>query len=128
MTGVAYREILEENLLESVKNLNMSQDWVIQHDNDPKHTAAVVTNWLDQHRIKRLKWPSFSPDINPIEHLWDEMERRKQKEQPKNVKELKETLIRVWKGIAKGVVKKLTDSVPNRLNEVIKSKGYPTRY
>lgn len=128
MTGVAYREILEQNLLQSVKNLNMGKEWVFQHDNDPKHTAAVVTNWLDRHRIKRLKWPPFSPDMNPIEHLWDEMERRMQKEQPKNVKELKETLIRVWKGIEKEVVKKLTDSVPNRLNEVIKSKGYPTRY
>ncbi len=71
---------------------------------------------------------SFSSDMNPIEHLWDEVERRMKKEQPKNEKELKEALSRVWYGIEKQVLKKLVDSVPNRLNEVIRMKGHPTRY
>ena len=50
------------------------------------------------------------------------------KEQPKNAKELKESLIRVWESIDVLVLKKPVDSVPNRLNEVIRLKGYPTRY
>jgi hypothetical protein len=50
------------------------------------------------------------------------------KDQPKNEKELKEALSRVWYGIEKQVLKKLVDSVPNRLNEVIRMKGHPTRY
>jgi hypothetical protein len=49
-------------------------------------------------------------------------------EHPKNEKELKEALLRVWLGIGKDITKKLVDSVPNRLNEVIRMKGYPTRY
>lgn len=66
--------------------------------------------------------------MNPIEHLWDEIERRMKKEQPKNVQQLRECLSRVWKGVEKEVLKKLVDSVPNRLNECIRVKGYPTRY
>ena len=66
--------------------------------------------------------------MNPIEHLWDEVERRVKKEQPKNEKELKEALNRVWNGIQKGTLKKPIDSVPNRLNEVLRMRGYPTRY
>ena len=66
--------------------------------------------------------------MNPIEHLWDDVERRMKKEQPKNEKDLQECLIRVWNGIEKPVLKKLVDSVPNRLNEVIRMKGYSTRY
>ena len=128
MTGELYRDILQKNLLQSVKKLNMAKDWWFQHDNDPKHTARIVTNWLDQKRIQRLEWPSFSPDMNPIEHLWDEVERRMKKEQPKNEKDLQECLTRVWNGIEKPVLKKLVDSVLNRLNEVIRMKGYSTRY
>ena len=128
MTGELYRDILQKNLLQSAKKLNMAKDWWFQHDNDPKHTARIVKNWLDQKRIQRLKWPSFSPDMNPIEHLWDEVERRTKKEQPKNEKDLQECLTRVWNGIEKPVLKKLVDSVPNRLNEVIRMKGYSTKY
>ena len=66
--------------------------------------------------------------MNPIEHLWDEVERRMKKEQQKNEKELKEALSRVWNGIEKGTLKKLVDSVPNRLNEVLRMRVYPTKY
>ena len=50
------------------------------------------------------------------------------KEQLKNEKDLQECLTRVWNGIEKSVLKKLVDSLPNRLNEVIRMKGYSTRY
>ena len=66
--------------------------------------------------------------MNPIEHLWDEVERRIKKEQPKNEKELKEVLSRVWNGIEKRTLKTLVDSIPNRLNEVLRMRGYQIRY
>ena len=128
MTGEMYRAILDNNLLQSLNKLGMGAQWIFQHDNDPKHTAGIVTNWLNSNGIQRLKWPPFSPDLNPIEHLWDEIERRMKKEQPKNEKDLKECLTRVWKDIQIMLLKNLVDSVPNRLNEVIRMKGYPTKY
>ena len=128
MTGELYRDILQQNLLQSAKKLNMAKDRWFQYDNDPKHTARIVTNWLDQKRIQRLKWPCFSLDMNSIEHLWDEVERRMKKERPKKEKELQECLTRVWNGIEKSVLKKLVDSLPNRLNDVIRMKGYSIRY
>ena len=50
------------------------------------------------------------------------------KEQPKNEKELKGTLSRVWNGVEKGTLKNLVDSVPNLLNAVLRMRAYPTRY
>ena len=78
--------------------------------------------------MEQLHWPSFSPNLNPIEHLRAEGERQLKKKQPKSQNELKESLIEVWHGIELPTLKKLVDSVPNRLNEVIRTKGYPTRY
>ena len=108
--------------------LSLTNKWIFQHDNDPKHRAAIVTIWLDGNKISRTNWPSFSPDLNSIEHLWDEIERRIKKTSPRNVTELKECLMRIWKSIEAQVCKKLFDSVPNRLHEVLQMKRYPTRY
>ena len=70
MTGESYRETLENNLLKSVEKLGMSDDWIFQHDNDPKHTVAIVANWLNRNGVERLQWPSFSSDLNSIVHLF----------------------------------------------------------
>ena len=95
LTGELHGDILQKNMLQSAKKLNMAKDWWFQHDNDPKHTARIVTNWLGQKRIQQLKWPCFSPDMNPIEHLQDEVGRRMKKEQTKNEKDSQECLTRV---------------------------------
>lgn len=128
MTGLMYRGILENNLFASVNKMKIDKNWLFQQDNDPKHRSAIVTSWLNGNQVGRLQWPSSSPDMNPIEHLWDEVERRLKKQQPKTITELKEALIRVWNNIEQPVLKKLVDSVPNRLHELIKAKGYPTKY
>ena len=44
MTDESYRQISENNLLKSVEKLGMSHHWIFQHDNDPKHRAAIVAN------------------------------------------------------------------------------------
>ena len=99
-----------------------------QHDNDPKHRAHITAKWLDGKGVERLKWPSFSSDLNPIEYIWDEVEKRMRKEKSKNEFELQQALLKVWYNVGNDVRKKLVDSVPNRLHEVIQMNGYPTRY
>ena len=84
MTGNMYPDILEKNLFESIKKLNLGNKWIFEDDNDPKHRSYVVAHLLDPNGVERLKWSSLSSSINPIEHLWDKLERRMKNEQPKN--------------------------------------------
>ena len=98
------------------------------HDNDRKHTSGLVKDWLKQKAIQTLPWPSFSPDLNPIENLWDELERRVKKHQSKNLQELELQLTQEWNNNELLVLGKLVDSVASRLYECVKMKGYPSKY
>lgn len=128
MNGEHYRQILEKNLFPSVQALNLTPAWIFQQDNDPKHTAKLTQNWFRNNGVDVLKWPSQSPDLNPIENLWKQLKIQIHKREPTNLTQLRDICLEEWKKIAPNTCKKFVGDYSKRLHAVICNKGYATKY
>ena len=126
-----YINILKNNLLPFIQENYPTNHYKFQDDNAPVHTAKNVKKWMSEKKIILLEdWPSQSPDLNPIEHLWDELGQRLKNrlEHPKNLGELEIFLKQEWEQIPHEKYLKLVDSIPQRIEECIANNGWPTRY
>ena len=91
-----YRAILEKNFQKSATSLGHGRNFVLQHDNDPKHTAKLIKEWFENNGISTLNWPSHSPDLNPFENLWNTLKDKVHKWNPQNIKQLEELCKEEW--------------------------------
>ena len=71
VTQALYLSILQDGVMKTIEWLCFKPCCVIfQHDNDPKHIAKLVKQWLSMQDFDVLTWPPQSHDLNPMEHLW----------------------------------------------------------
>ena len=126
-----YQEILENELENTIEYYHLDRSKIIfQHDNDPKHTAKTVKEYLQKQEFQVMIWPSQSPDLNPIEHLWAHL-KRALNSYPKaasGILELWERVQDEWEKISKEVCLNLIESIPRRIAAAIKAKRKWTKY
>ncbi len=103
-----------------------------QQDNASCQNAQIISDWFLEHdnEFTLLKCPPQSPDLNPIEHLWDVVEREIHimDVQPTNLQQLCDAIMTIWTKISEECFQHLVESMPRRINAVLKIKGGPTRY
>ncbi len=117
---------IEEKMLPSLHAFGRRA--LFQHDNDPKHTSKATVGFLKKNRVKVIQWPSMSPDLNPIEHLWGILKRQVEHHSPSSIQSLKEVILEEWKKIDLAKCRQLVHSMPRRLGAVIKNHGGHTKY
>ena len=87
-----------------------------------------MTQFLKSKKIQLLYWPGNSPDLNPIEHVWNILGKKMEDRKPKSLKELEERLKEEWVKISPVEIQKLIQSMPKRVAAVIAAKGGHTKY
>ena len=80
------------------------------------HTAHTTLNLLQAHRVKVLPWPSKPPDLNPGEHIWDDIDRMVRKRGPVNVRQYYSIL--QWNAIAQRTCLRYVASMRSRCQAV----------
>ena len=110
MDSLQYCAILEQSLLGSLKDHSLEPSSIVfQQDGDSKHRASVTMQWFEKHNIKLLLWPLCSPDMNIIEHVWEELNRRVHSHSPHpcTLDELWAVLQQEWYGLDITYIRKL---------------------
>ena len=104
--------------------------FLLVQDNARPHVARVCRQFLDDEGIDAIDWPSRSPDLNPIEHLWDIMYRciRRCQVSPQTVQELTDALIQVWEEIPQDTICRLIRTMPRRCLGCILARGGHTQH
>jgi transposase len=131
-TSWSYCNALEEGLL-----LQYKPGQMFMQDNARVHTSKYTKKWLESHGIWTIEHPPYSPDLNPIEHMWWALKRKlhqlhpefdtlgdSQEEWDRFCEGLKEA----WLLIPDSLIKRLIYSMPKRLKACKNAQGYQTKY
>jgi len=75
MDGAMYRKILQQHLRQDADKMGLLDSFYFYQDNDPKHKARDTREWLLYNCPHIMETPPQSPDCNPIEHVWDYLDK-----------------------------------------------------
>jgi transposase len=131
-SGKSYTNTLEEGLIPQYR-----PGQIFMQDNARIHTSKWTMEWLERHGIWTMEWPAFSPDLNPIEHMWWALKRMVYKLHPElatmghseaDWKALQDALQEAWLALPDSLIRRLVSSMPRRLAACRKAKGWQTKY
>nr|CDJ85919.1 putative DNA-mediated transposase [Haemonchus contortus] len=99
-------------------------------DNARPHRTAQVEELLAQEDIRRMEWPARSPDLNPIEHVWDALGRRiaARPNAPVTIQQLSIALKEEWNALPQELITNLVESMGSRCRACIAVRGDHTPY
>ncbi len=86
---------------------------MMQYDNARPHVARICTQFLEAEYVPVLAWPAYSPDMSPIEHVWDALDRciRQRVPVPANIQQLRTAIEEEWTNISQATINNLINSM-----------------
>ena len=104
--------------------------WIYMDDNARPHRAKIVTNWKKDNCISSLDIPARSPDLNLMENVWSVLQDKlfEIKDRLVTKEDTWRNALEFWNSLEMSYINKLYESMPNRMQEVIKNVGGPIDY
>lgn len=130
LKAASYIVLLEENLLPEVENIFTKKVGpIVLEDGAPPHRAKLTSRWYADHDISKIQdFPASSPDLNIIENVWALLGDKVASRPAATLDELWTVIQDEWKNLDLKIIKKIIQSMPARLDAVLKSHGGVTKY
>ncbi|KAI4887628.1 hypothetical protein NFI96_016632 [Prochilodus magdalenae] len=127
LNASAAQETLDHSMLPTLWGQFGDGPFLFQHDRTPVHRASSIKTWMSESGVEELDWPAQSPDLHPIEHLWDGLERRlrARPSRPTSESDLTDALLEEWSEIPMNTL--LVESLATRevsLEDHVKGKKH----
>lgn len=124
-----YIQILQTYLKPTIEECkNDGMQFTFQQDGAACHTAKKVKQWLLENEIPVLSWTSSSPDLSPIETLWHIMKKRLRAHPARTLPDLRSRIQDIWDSFTTDECKDLVNTMPRRIEAVLKRKGDVTQW
>ena len=123
MNGTLYCDVLQQELTQLMEKLPDKSAYTFQQDLAPWHTSKIIQDKMAKLKLNVLEWPAKSPHLNPIEMFCSILDKKLAAIPIYSIMELRQRLEEEWNGIRQLSCLNLIDSMPNRIQKCLKSKG-----
>jgi len=128
LDSTRHRDILRHSLIPSFKEFFPDGPWYFQQDNARFHTTPETVTYLHEKGVTLIEWPAWSPDLNPIENLWNVLKSRVYARFPQTLEELELFIREEWAATDLKFISHICRSMPRRLQLVLANKGHKISY
>jgi hypothetical protein len=126
------KQSYSQRIVPLVYNYLSTHPWLsFQQDGGPGHNAEYTLEVFRQHGIQPVFWPAFSPDLSPIETIWNRMKDILEKLDPqvhRNYRRLRAAVIEAWNSITDAEIRDIIHTMPQRCKDVITAHGAYTKW
>ena len=125
LTGDQYIRDILQPVIPHFDNHPLAIRPLYMDDNAMPHRSRAATAYLQSEAVTSVPWAAMSPDLNPIEHIWDMLGRRIQAREPpvQNIRQLEAALHREWQQFSQQDIRRLTEGMRRRVEAVIQAPG-----
>jgi transposase len=128
LNSTRHRDILRHSLIPSFRQFYPNGPWFFQQDNVRFHTTPDTITYLHDKGVTLIEWPPWSPDLNPIENLWDVLKARVYARFPQTMEEMEQFIREEWQETEFKFISRVCRSMPRRLQLLLDNNGHKISY
>jgi transposase len=128
LDSTRHRDILRYSLIPTFKQFYPAGPWYFQQDNVRFHTTPDTVTYLHNKGVTLLEWPPWSPDLNPIENLWNVLKARVYARFPQTMEEMEQFIREEWEATDLNFISHICRSMPRRLQLLLDNHGHKISY